>query len=184
MIEIKDLRFSYGDKKIFDGFSISIPGGITCIAGMSGAGKTTLLRIIAGLEKPQAGTITGVPDKIAYMFQEDRLLSWLTVLGNVEAVLPASKKELAAAALSDLELTDEMFRLPDDLSGGEKRRAALARALAYAGDLVLLDEPFKGLDEALIRRVAALIRSIKAQVIVVTHSPFEIELLGGGKITI
>ncbi|UOO38085.1 ABC transporter ATP-binding protein [Oscillospiraceae bacterium CM] len=177
MIEIKDITFSYGDKPIFNAFSLAI-GASVCITGPSGCGKSTLLRLIAGLEKPQGGAITGVPEKVTFLFQEDRLLPWATARDNVAAVLPRMKRGSAMSWLAAVELTEQAESLPGALSGGQQRRVALARALAYGGGLLILDEPFKGLDPALTRRIASLIHTVQIPVIATLHQPEEIALLG------
>ena len=118
MIKIDSVSFSYGEKCIFDGFSANIAPGVTSLSAPSGYGKTTLLRLIAGLETPKSGSITGVPDRISFMFQEDRLLPWLTALENVAAVLPKERRGEAAAFLELTELSGEAGSLPEKLSGG------------------------------------------------------------------
>jgi ABC-type nitrate/sulfonate/bicarbonate transport system ATPase subunit len=187
MIRIENLVFAYNEKndgktvarrRIFDGFSAAL-SSVTCITGPSGCGKTTLLRLIAGLEKPQEGVITGVPERVSVMFQEDRLLPWLSARRNIEAVLPPERSGEAAQWLRRVELDDCLDSLPESLSGGQKRRVALARALAFGGGLLILDEPFKGFDPALTERMAALIKSRNVQVIAAVHAPEEMSLLGG-----
>lgn len=176
VICINGLSFSYGDKKVFDKLTLEIDGSV-CIHGDSGSGKTTLMRILAGLEKPQGGTITGVPDKIAYMFQEDRLLPWHTALENVAAVLPKGRQREAEERLIQVELGDKLTSFPGELSGGQQRRVAFARALAYDSGLLILDEPFKGLDESLTERMAKLLLSSGRRFIASVHARREIELL-------
>lgn len=184
MITIDSLRFAYDGKQIFNGLSLTL-GYTACITGPSGCGKTTLLRLIAGLLKPQSGTITGVPGRVSMVFQEDRLLPWCTALENVAAVLPPAEAVNAAEWLRLVELHDLKDSYPDSMSGGQKRRVALARALAYGGEfpagegLLILDEPFKGFDPELTSRMAALILSRNTPVIAVLHAPEEIERLGG-----
>jgi ABC-type nitrate/sulfonate/bicarbonate transport system ATPase subunit len=183
MITIEALRFAYGGKPVFDGLSLSL-GHITCITGPSGCGKTTLLRLIAGLLKPRSGTITGVPDRVSMVFQEDRLLPWRTAFENVADVLPPDEAHKAGDWLRQAELSELSDSYPDSMSGGQKRRVALARALAYGkisagGSLLVLDEPFKGFDPELTRRMAALILSQGIPVIASLHAPEEMERLGG-----
>ncbi len=178
MIQIENLRFSYGGNEIFSGVSHTF-GPVTCITGPSGCGKTTLLRLVAGLEEPQGGKIGGAPARPAVLFQEDRLLPWLTARQNVAAVLPGADRGAAADWLRKTELADFMDVLPENLSGGQKRRVALARALCYGGDLLILDENFKGFDPALTKRMAALILAQEIPVIAAVHSPEEMALLGG-----
>ena len=112
-------------------------------------GKTTLFNAIAGVLKPSAGEVDLCGKKVAYMFQEDRLFSDFTVLENVTCVTEEADSdiELSKTILKELGLENEIFSYPDDLSGGMCRRVALARTLVYNGDIVLLDEAFKGLDE-------------------------------------
>ncbi|NLA87688.1 MAG: ABC transporter ATP-binding protein [Clostridiales bacterium] len=187
MITIESLRFAYGGKQIFDGLNLSL-GPITCVTGPSGCGKTTLLRLVAGLLKPQSGTIGGVPERVSMVFQEDRLLPWRTALENVSAVLPPAEAHQAADWLRLVELSGLRNSYPDSMSGGQKRRVALARALAYSGELpeggglLILDEPFKGVDPELTDRMAALILSRNIPIIAALHAPEEIERLGGDNV--
>ena len=148
MLQITDLSFSYvPGQPILERFSFSARAGErVCITGVSGKGKTTLFRLIAGLETPAAGTITLPPGcKTTLVFQEDRLLPWLTAKGNV--ALCAGEEE-AERWLSAFGLREELYVYPAVLSGGMCRRVALARAVAAAPDLLLLDEAFKGIDPA------------------------------------
>ena len=115
----------------------------------------------------------------SFLFQEDRLIPWLTARGNVLAVLPTSEQERAGAFLHAVGLGGEEESYPDALSGGMRRRVALARALAYRGGILLLDEPFKGLDPALMEQLAALILRQDRPVLVTSHSDREMDLLGG-----
>jgi ABC-type nitrate/sulfonate/bicarbonate transport system ATPase subunit len=181
MIEIKELSFAYGDQKIFDGLTMSLDGH-TCITGPSGCGKSTLLRLIAGFSKPQSGTISGVPERIAFLFQEDRLLPWSTAGENVAAALPRERRAEALDWLEKVELGDKRDSHPDSMSGGQNRRIALARALAFGGQLLILDEPFKGLDLELTKRMISLIRALNVPVIAAIHSQEEIALFGGNVI--
>ena len=174
---LEDIHLSYGDKRILDNFSLSIPSnGVTCITGPSGCGKTSLLRVIAGLTKVQSGSISQSPELIGVMFQEDRLLPWLSAGENIEAV---SNRNTAQAWLEKMGMPDDFDTIPSQLSGGMSRRVALARALAYSTDLLLLDEPFSGLDVILTASCADLIKNLDIPIIAVTHSAEEIELLGG-----
>lgn len=154
MIELDRVFFSYGEKHIFSSLSLRLPdAGQVAVLGPSGCGKTTLLRLIAGLETPDAGVIRR-PERIACCFQEDRLLPWYTARENVALFLPqAARQDKARAArlaqgwLERVGLGAEGDAYPDALSGGMKRRVALARALAYEAPVLLLDEPFRALDE-------------------------------------
>ena len=176
-MKIRSLTVSYGDKVVLDHFSADFGPGITLLTGPSGYGKTTLLHTIAGLIRPDSGTIEGVPDKIGLMFQDDRLFPHLTALQNIEAV--TEDKELARYYLKAVELEQEASSRPASLSGGMRRRVALARVLAYKADLLLLDEPFKGMDLPLIRRLAPLLKEQNVPVILSSHSPEEQAIIGG-----
>ncbi len=150
--------------------------GVFAILGASGAGKTTLLRILGGLETADSGTVSGLDGKkISVVFQEDRLLPNLTALQNVAVV---SNENKAKSALSAVGLTADADKLPAQLSGGMARRVALARALAYGGDVFLLDEPFKGLDSKIKKQIADLFVKLseKACVIIITHDGQEAAL--------
>ena len=184
MVKIHNLSFSYDEKIIFDGFSCDIDAPVTCIEAPSGAGKTTLLRLIAGLIRPDGGSIKKDASRISYMFQEDRLIPWLTAEENVAAVLQPSRRNEAKAILFEMELSEDTVSLPQSLSGGQRRRVALARALAYKGDLLLLDEPMKGLDPGLMDRIIPRILSRNTQIIMTSHSREEAEKMGSRILTL
>ncbi len=174
---LKDLTKSYGGHRVLDRFSHAFPQGrVTAIEGRSGCGKTTLLRLIAGLELPDGGSITGVPEGgIAMMFQEDRLPPQLTAAGCLKVVLKRSEGLDAKidAALCALGLGDDLDKPVREFSGGMRRRVALARALLYPSNLVLLDEPFKGLDAATRKAAVEFARPLLAgrTTLLVTHDP-------------
>ena len=132
MIRVRDLSLSYGDKAVLEHFSLDIPlDDLTALTGPSGCGKTTLLRMLAGLETPQSGAVTGLdPKRTAFLFQENRLLPWRTAAQHITDVLPRERRGEAAKWLAFAELTGEEDRLPGQLSGGMARRLALARCLA------------------------------------------------------
>ena len=176
-IRITNVSKHYGAHAVFSRFSAELPlAGVTVLRGASGAGKTTLFRLLLGLEQPDAGEITGMQGKKpAVVFQEDRLLPWATALENVSLVSDAARAE---AALSRLGLCDNINQLPSELSGGMRRRVALARALAYGGDLLFLDEPFTGLDEENKCIAARAILDEQVPVFVITHDDAEAELFG------
>lgn len=185
MIEIRDLCFSYGEKTVFKDLDLTLSGQVTVLEGVSGSGKTTLLRLIAGLLKPDSGRISGVPQKTAVMFQEDRLFPWLTAQENVAAVLLKERAGDAAWWLKRLELTEEEIKKkPEFLSGGQRRRVSMARALAFGGELLIMDEPMKGLDEALAARIIPIIKAGGVPMVVTTHSEFEAKLWGGEMIAL
>ena len=171
MLELSHLTLSYGDKRVLEDFSLTLPlRGITVLSGPSGCGKTTLMRCLAGLERPQGGAITGVsPRDTAFLFQEDRLFPWRTVEQHILDVLPKSRWGEADRWLSLAGLEQERAARPDSLSGGMKRRLALARTLAYGGALYLLDEPFTGVDEGRIRQLMDELRKLGTPVILSSH---------------
>lgn len=152
-------------------FSLTLPErGITALSGPSGCGKTTLLRVLAGLEHPQSGHVSGIsPRDTAILFQENRLLPWRTVEQHLTDVMPPQRRHEAAQWLSLVELTGEEAALPSSLSGGMARRLALARALALGGQLYLLDEPFAGVDPGRAQRILARLRELSLPVLLVTH---------------
>ena len=180
MIRINDLSFSYGNKQIFDRLTLTLPEkGAVCLMGKSGCGKSTLLKLIAGLLVPDSGSITGTEGvKTAFVFQEDRLLPGRSALENVALV---SSRESAALWLGKFGITDP-DTLPGMLSGGMQRRVALARAMAYGGELLILDEPFKGLDEALREKVIREIRGVFPLTVVSTHDSSDAEDLNASVI--
>lgn len=185
-MKIENLSFSYMDKsvekKVFDGLNLESNSRIICIMGHSGCGKTTLLHILAGLLKPFSGTVSDFPEKVSIMFQEDRLLPWLNAYENVALVQSTpfvrwdGQDDRASRILKSLDIDPAMDI--NSMSGGMKRRVALARALAFDSKALLLDEPFKGMDEDLTARAADLVRKQDKLTIVSTHSEAEAKALG------
>ena len=172
-MKITNLSFSYQDKLVLDKLNLEIGENITCLMGASGIGKTTLLKLIAGLLESPQGSIEHEYHKVAFLFQEDRLLPWLNVYDNLKLV--CDDDEEIQKMLKHLEI-DPHLKI-NELSGGMARRVSLARCLLFDGDLLLLDEPFKGMDEKLIEKVAQLIIRQNKTTIVATHSMKEAELL-------
>lgn len=156
-LSIRGLRKSYGDNEVLRGIDLHIPAGqFVAIVGKSGCGKSTLLRLIAGLEKIDAGSISFgdaavQPEDIRVMFQEPRLLPWARVLSNVEVGLGRDRSSgnahaRAEKALAEVGLTDKRDQWPSVLSGGQKQRVALARALVSHPRVLAFDEPLGALD--------------------------------------
>ncbi|MGN0571215.1 MAG: ATP-binding cassette domain-containing protein [Candidatus Fimenecus sp.] len=169
---------SFDGKQVFSDFSHTLSlQGITALMGPSGCGKTTLLRLLCGLERPDSGKISGIPETYTFLFQENRLLPWASALENIALV---SDTQTAADILRKVGLEQELHTLPTALSGGMQRRVALARALAHQSSVLLLDEPFKGLDAELCRKMIALLmqEAEKRPILFVTHSLQEAELAG------
>ncbi len=178
MIKFEKISFSYGKKKVFENFSLDIAAGErVALMGASGSGKSTLLRLAARLIAPQGGLVDA-PERVAFVFQQSRLVPQLDALAN--CVLVGADEARAAAILAELGLAGELHTLPGELSGGMARRVALARALAFESDALLLDEPFSGLDEQN-RRIAAetTLRHLGGRTLLAaTHAAEEAELLG------
>ena len=173
-IELKNISKAYGEKEVIKDFSLSLPErGTVCFFGKSGCGKTTLASLIGGIIEGDGGVVSGTAErKISVVFQEDRLLPWLTCRENIN--LAAGRKD-AFSELRYYDAEDTANRYPRELSGGMKRRAALARATANGGDICILDEPFKGLDKELTEKAMKRIREVfdKGLIMLITHLPEE-----------
>ncbi len=179
---------NFGQKTVFDGLSYTFEEGkITAVLGESGVGKTTLLNIIAGLI-PYGGTVDGREgvrpkrrENCSFLFQESTLLPNLTAEGNCKFVLPKSEWGKIGGMLARVGLSGRERAYPHELSGGEKRRVAIARAFLYPHDLLLMDEPFSSLDLALKRSLISLVYELweekRSTVVFVTHDVREAVLL-------
>lgn len=181
MLELKDVSLSFGALEVLRGASLTLgQGERIAITGPSGCGKTSLLHVIAGLLHPDSGLVRNRAARTACVFQEPRLLPWLSAEENVSIVMPHGTQEQdALMLLKELGLADSAEKHPCELSGGMQQRAALARALAYAPDLLLLDEPFRALDAASkALAIDAVNERADCAVILVTHSPEEADALG------
>ena len=180
-IAVNHLWKSYDGTPVLEDFSCSIPRGSCCaLLAPSGAGKTTLLRLLLGLEQPDSGIILGIPARCGVLFQEDRLFPDLCAVSNVTSATSCSRGE-ATALLSRLGLEDESQKKPVRLlSGGQTRRVSLARALLAKGELLILDEPFTGLDDSTRQLCAAAIRDYRQgrTLVAVTHNLDDVPLLG------
>ena len=182
-ISVRGLGKSYGENSVLGGFSYEFPAGeITAVMGASGCGKTTLISLLTGLLKPDIGSVELTPGDTAFsaVFQEDRLCENLTVTANIRLVCGnhRSSSEIAQT-LDALGLSGWGDKPVRELSGGMKRRAALARALLADYGVIVLDEPFKGLDEGTKAQVVEHCREMLAgkTVILVTHDSEECQLL-------
>lgn len=177
---LQNICKSFGEKTVLEGFTHTFPAGAcTGIMGPSGCGKTTLLRIILGLETPDCGTTTGLPERVSAVFQENRLFEDFTALSNLSAVCPHTPRQVLEEHLSELGLGDSLYKPVRTLSGGMKRRVAVARAVLAPGELMILDEPFTGLDKD---TKAAVLTYLKNHtqgrtLILVTHDPAERDAL-------
>lgn len=184
MIEARDLTVTYDGRAVLRDVTLTVPdGGHIALMGPSGCGKTTLLRVLAGLQAPDSGTVrVEEPGRMACVFQEPRLLPWRTAAENVNAVLSDRAQTMPQALiwLERLELADARDQYPAALSGGMQQRVAIARALAYDAPVLLLDEPFRGLDAALRARVTALIADAAKDktLVLATHDAADAAALG------
>jgi putative hydroxymethylpyrimidine transport system ATP-binding protein len=189
-IHIHALGVRHGSRAIFQNLDLDIPPGqFTMLLGPSGVGKTTLLKTIAGLIPPSEGQILAtdgapLPGRIAYMAQTDLLLPWLSILQNtmLGARLRREKPDpaRALALLQSVGLAGRAKDLPATLSGGMRQRAAIARTLYENRPIILMDEPFTGLDVATRARLQNLAAEKLAghTVLMVTHDPLEALRLG------
>lgn len=169
MISVKDITVRFEEKTVLDHFSLELPEeGITALSGPSGCGKTTLLRVLAGLQPVEGGTVTA-PKPPVILFQENRLLPWRTAEQHITDVLPRSRREEAGRWLALAELEGEERTDPAALSGGMGRRLALARTLACGGGLLLLDEPFTGVDAPRAARILDRVRQLGMPVVLSSH---------------
>ena len=181
MLKLTAISHSYGDHTVLRNVDLTLrPGQRLAVMGPSGCGKTTLLRIALGLLTPTEGTVENTFRKTSVVFQEPRLLPWRTALQNVNLVLGDGKTTLETARkyLQQVKLADAADKFPRELSGGMQQRVAVARALAAAGDLLVLDEPFKTMDEALREQVISLVARTTAAILLVTHDEEEANTLG------
>ncbi|MFA6128461.1 MAG: ABC transporter ATP-binding protein [Bacteroidales bacterium] len=155
-LRLENISKSYGDRPVLDQFTLAFKSGsITCLFGPSGCGKTAILNLIGGISTPDAGIVSGFGEqKISCIFQENRLLPWKTVLGNV--LFPLLDKfpidqamDSARKFIKLVGLEKEEAYYPRQLSGGMKQRVSIARAFAFPGNLILMDEAFQSLDNTL-----------------------------------
>ncbi len=183
MISFTNLTKKFGDKVIFDNLDIHINPGKTVILGPSGSGKTTLLRIIAGLDDDYEGVIESESANLSYVFQEDRLLPWKTLRQNIEFILPNPEQFMARInqVAKSLHIDDLLDKRTYVISGGQKRRCAIARGFIYPSDTILMDEPFSSLDLYLklhiIDDLKELLEHDSRNLILITHDINEALLL-------
>ncbi|MDR6174895.1 sulfonate transport system ATP-binding protein [Nocardioides zeae] len=183
----------FGATTVLDGVDLEVdPGEFVAVVGRSGTGKSTLLRLVAGLDRPDAGTVRAT-GAVAVAFQEPRLMPWLPVRTNVTLGLGRGRRGDARTALEEVGLGERGNAWPLELSGGQAQRVSLARALVRRPDVLLLDEPFGALDALtrleMQRLVGGLWRSHGFTAVMVTHDVDEavrladrVIVLGGGRI--
>jgi len=188
-IKLSEITKAFHPNEVFVKFSATFPrAATTCILGPSGCGKTTLLRMIAGIIKPNDGSFSGIENQmISYVFQEDRLLPWKTAAENIRLVLKhrVNAEEIDSIVQKNLalvQMTDYASYYPHQMSGGMRQRISFARAFSYPSDIILLDEPFKGLDlplkQQLMNQVRAVLSHDPRTVVYVTHEPEEAVFFG------
>lgn len=198
ILTLKNISFSYKDKLIFDNYNFVInKEEMIAIIGPSGCGKSTLLKIINGLETEYSGdvlldgvNVNNIPVNkrdIVLMFQDNLLFPHMTIFENIEFSLKMKKypkhkiKNMVDEVAKDIHLQDKLNKYPRELSGGQQRRVALARAVISKPKLLLLDEPFTGLDKEIKLEIMNLVRIIREKyntsIIFVTHDLSEAEYL-------
>ncbi len=180
-VRLINISKSFGNKEIFRDFSCSFEhGNKYCIMGESGCGKTTLLNMLMSVVTPDSGEISGVPHNISAVFQEDRLCESFSAVGNILAVTGNKvPEEEIIYCLSELGLSGNENVPVSTLSGGMRRRVAIARALLAESELILLDEPFTGLDDETKETVikVILVYTKGKTLVAVTHDRSDAELL-------
>lgn len=187
-IIFKNFSFSYPDKEIYKNFNAVFLGGkINVVLGASGVGKTTLLNALTGLSGFD-GEIENMPKNVSYIFQSDRLVKTISVEKNLDFVLKNAIPDKTARknAIYDmaelLEISDVLKRLPTEISGGQAQRVQMARAFLCPSEVMLLDEPFKGLDVSLKTRLIKKFLELWGRdgrtVVLVTHDVYDALLMG------
>ncbi len=194
MIELKNVCKKYGDNVVFEDLNMQFETGkVNCIMGKSGVGKTTLIRLLMGIEQPTSGTVSGLENgAISAVFQEDRLCENLNVYTNI--LLPhlnkQSHKNLTKAKLDEMleniGLINCGEKSVNTLSGGMKRRTAILRALLADYDTLILDEPFKGLDDNTKQNTIDMVKAnaVGKTVIYITHDKAEAELMAPDRVIV
>ena len=178
-IGFSGIEKKYGDKSVAEAFTLLLQEGkTTCLMGPSGCGKTTLLNIFSGLSDISKGELIGKNDRrISYIFQEPRLIPFMSVRENIALVMNQTDSEKISQLLAQLELNDSGDLYPSELSGGMQQRVSVARALAYAPDIILADEPANGLDimlkDTLYRLLQSYCKDNNATMLMVTHDPID-----------
>lgn len=203
-LAVQHLTKAYGRESVLSDCSFTVPEGETlCVMGPSGSGKTTLLRLLAGLEAPDSGQIRypdgssagggrrngnrSLPFPIGFIFQENRLCPGLDAIGNIRLAAPHLAEAAIAGELEKVGLAGAKELIPlqsrkpvGEYSGGMQRRVAIVRALLAPAPLLLLDEPLKGFDPALLLQVRDYMKTALSgrTAVFVTHNPEEARFFG------
>jgi NitT/TauT family transport system ATP-binding protein len=182
-VTLRGVTRRFGDETVFDGLDLTLPGGrVTALMGPNASGKTTAARLLLGLDAPDSGVVDGLDGlRCSAVFQEDRLCGHLSAIENLRLVLPHADWSRVDNELARVGLTGEALTKPvRELSGGQRRRVAIARAMVVEADLVVLDEPFTGLDVDVKPLVVAYVKERAAgrTVLLITHAPAEAKALG------
>lgn len=181
-IALRGVTRRFGEQVVLDGFDLTLPSGaVTALMGPNASGKTTVARLLLGLDAPDSGVVDGLDGlRRSAVFQENRLCGHLSAVDNLRLVLghadwPRVDGELARVGLSGEALTKPVR----ELSGGQRRRVAIARAMMVDADLVVLDEPFTGLDVDVKPLVLAYVkeRAVGRTVLLITHDRSEAKAL-------
>jgi len=183
VIQVNNVYKSFENKLVLKNFNAKFPVGINAIMGKSGIGKTTLVNIIAGLIIPDSGEILGVNQKkISIVFQEDRLIEKENVINNILFPVKNSEENLlkARSLMNKADLNGLENKKVKELSGGMKRRVAICRSLMINFDILILDEPFKGLDEKTKPAIMDMIKIYSNKIVLlITHDRREADYLNG-----
>lgn len=181
-MKITDVHKTFEEHIVLDKLTLSLKGdGIYALMGSSGRGKTTLLHILMGLQKPDNGDISDFQNKkISAVFQENRLCEFLTAEENIKIVLPSSHSLDVPAMLAEILPAESLSQPVRTFSGGMKRRVAIARAMLVPSDLLIMDEPFSGLDEGTKEQVMTFILKYRngRMLLFSTHDEEDVAAMG------
>ena len=182
MISLRSVTKRFDGRAVLDGLDLDLAAGaVTALMGSNGSGKTTVGRLLLGLLAPDGGAVHGIAGRRrAAVFQEDHLCEHLTAADNVRLVLPRGSRVDAPDHLRRVGLVGDSLRTPvRDLSGGQRRRVAIARAVAADADLLTLDEPFTGLDVEAKGQVMDYVRTCaRGTTLLITHDSAEATWFG------
>lgn len=189
-LELIHVYKNFGDKNVFTNLNLSFAEKkVTSVMGPSGSGKTTLINLMLGIYRPDYGELRGFRNKqFSVVFQEDRLLEHKNGINNILFAVrnPKAHEECAWGLMMDCGLSEDAYKKTAEYSGGMKRRLSLCRALITDFDVLILDEPFKGLDETLKPKIMRMVqkRCADKTVIIVTHDKSEAAYFGSEVIDI